>query len=256
MVTQLSESAYKPWAMGSARKAAIDLIKIEDGHIIINPKSNQELGTGEINIFEHGAKQAVYGVFDLILGTFVSVGVGYYELENNPDVAYDRSAALFMDTKERGWTAFHLMDHKFLPIDLPETGDATEAMRLKYQWLDLIVKGAYIDINVATYAPQMYNYFASLLTMEPEQCKATIAAHITNKREKRLAWAASQAEVTPIPTSFKVGSEELSLEEVRSCKGLLVKKDSYGFTVGTANEAAISQLAWLLNNGYTLSRPS
>jgi hypothetical protein len=255
-VEQLKSSAYKPWAMESERKTVNDLIIVSNGHIIINPNSCQKLGTGMINIFEHGAKQAIYGAFDLCLGTYAIAGVGYYELVGNQDVAYERGASMFMNVEGHGWTAFHRMDQRFLPIDLPDTGDVTEAMRLKYAWLDLIVKGAYIDIDVATYAPQMYNYFASLLTMEPEQCKATIFAHVANKKEKRLAWAASQAEATPTPDTFRVGADDLGIEQVRNTKSLLAKKGAYAFSVGTASDAAISQLAWLLNNGYTLSRPA
>lgn len=253
---QLKSSAYKPWAKESQRKTVSDLITVSNGHIIINPNSNQELGAGTINIFEHGAKQAIYGAFDLCLGTYSVVDVGYYELGGNAEVAYERNASMFMNVEGRGWTAFHRMDHRFLPIDLPDTSDVTEIMRLKYAWLDLIVKGAYIDIDIATYAPQLYNYFASLLVMEPAQCKATISAHITNKKEKRLAWAASQAEVTPTPDTFRVGTEDLGIEQVRNTKGLLAKKGTYAFSVGTQNDAAINQLAWLLSNGYTLSRLS
>lgn len=254
-VAQLQNAAYKPWETDFVRKSVADLIQVTNGHIIINPNSVKELGTGIINIFESGAKQAVYGVFDLILGTYATAEVGVYELVGSiANVAYRSKAQLFMNTEGKGWTAYRVMDGKYLPMDLPQDNAAAETMRLKYEWLDLVLKGAYIDIDVSTYAPQMYDYFGSLLAMTPSQAQSTIKAHMANKEERRLTWAASQAEAVAIPNTFTVDGQALSLADVKTFKKLFIKKGERVFTAGTASAAEQAQLAYLLSNGYTLSR--
>jgi len=254
LIAQLVDASYSPWVQASIRNNVTDLIRVEDGHIIINPNSNVELGTGTLCIFEHGAKQAVYAVLDLILDVYTKVAVGAYELYTNPDKAYSNKAALFMNVKDVGWTAFHKVDKDFLPMDLPETGQATELMRLKYQWMDLVIKGAYIDLNVEIYAPQLYNYFASLLTMVPQDAADTIDAHMENARERRIAWAASQAENPEPASEYVIDGKTFDTDTVKGLKKVYVRKGERIFSSGTSSTAELAHLTYLLQNGYTLSQ--
>ena len=253
LVKQLLAAGYAPWVQDTTRTTVMDLIRIVDGHIIINPNSNQKLGTGVLCVFEHGVKQGIYGAFDLILGTYLNVAVGGYELYSDPDKAYNTHASLFMNIKDKGWTAFHQMDGKLYPMDLPETGQAMEIMRLKYQWLDLIIRGAYIDINVEEYAPQLYNYFASLLTMTAPEAITTIDAHVENKRERRIAWAASQSEDIEPAAEFLVDGKTFDTDTVKEFKKIFVTKGERIFTTGTSSPEELVHLTYLLQNGYTLS---
>jgi hypothetical protein len=254
VVAQLQAAAYAPWAKDTVRDAVSNFIQVADGHVIINPNSNQKLGTGTLCVFEHGAKQAIYAAFDLILGTYQNVAVGAYELWSDPDKAYDTTASLYMNVEGHGWTAFRRMDGKLVPIDLPETGDATEAMRLKYQWLDLVIKGAYIDINIEEYAPQLYSYFGSLMAMTPQEAITTIDAHVANRRERRIVWAASQSEPIETASEFVIDEKTYDVDTVKEMKKLFVTKGERFFSAGTSSPAELAHLTYLLQNGYTLSR--
>jgi hypothetical protein len=252
-VEKLQSAAYQPWTQGTQRTLITDLITLEDGHIIINKNSNKKLGTGTICVFEHGAKQGIYGAFDLMLEKYISAVPGEYELESNPDKAYDTKACLYKKV-EGVWMAFRRIDGNYVAMDLPEDTQAAEAMRLRLSWLDLVIKGAYIDINVNEYAPQLCNYFGSLLGMTPMEAAQTIDCHIANKRERRITWTAAQTEaVTPVDV-FKVDTEDVGTDALKALKKIFVKKGERVFTAGTSSAAELSNLTYLLQHGYTLSR--
>jgi hypothetical protein len=53
-----------------------------------------------------------------------------------------------------------------------------------------------------------------------------------------------------------VDEDNLTKEQVKSIVKLFVTKGERIFAVGTTTEAQLNQLAYLMANGYTLSRPS
>jgi len=254
LVPQLQEAVYEPWAQGTSRIAVTDLIKIENGHVIINPNSNKELGTGEICIFNNGAKQAIYGAFSLILNEYVVASVGEYALKSNHQVAYEAHATMWLESETKGWLAFHRMDGKYVAFELPETGDAIETMRLRLTWLNMIIKGAYIDINVEQYAPQLYNYFSSLLAMNTDDAIVTIAKHKINKDTKRIEWKRAEAAAPIILDSYKVDGLDFTRDQMFGMKKIFAKLGEIEFSAGTINQTELNHVAHLLSRGYTLSR--
>ena len=254
LVPQLQEAVYEPWAQGTSRTMVTDLIKIEDGHVIINPNSNKELGTGEICIFNNGAKQAIYGAFSLILNEFVLASVGEYALKSNHQASYEAHATMWLEHETKGWLAFHRMDGKYVAFELPETGDAIETMRLRLTWLNMILKGAYIDINVEQYAPQLYGYFASLLTMNAEDASVVIMKHKVSKDAKRIEWKRAEAAAPILLDSYKVDGLDFTKDQMFDMKKIFAKLGDVIFSAGTVNQTELNHVAHLLSRGYTLSR--
>jgi hypothetical protein len=248
---QLADATNPVWCT-SPRVKVSDLVSVQGGNFVMNPHGVKAMG-GSTNVYGAGVRQAIYAIFDLILGEFESFRPGRYERVVDTQKAFDTHAALYEFTQGKGWECSKHMGDGFVPMDLPQDGDAIEIMRLKFEWLDLIIRGAYVEIAVEGYATEFYNYLGSLMTMNEEQVRSTILKHKRDAEARRKAWKTSQISTVAIPETIIIDGRNVALNSIGSIKKIFASDGDTKFSAGTEGDKAIKHLAFLAANGYTLT---
>ncbi len=258
---QLERSADPLWVNGSVRKSVRDMIDATStpNHIVINPHSNPAYPIQLAGAFD--GKAVIYAAFNFAQDEFISFYPGRHEVNLDFNIPRTLKAVSFRTDQNGRWHCFRiqnrgLVEIKFKNLDGEDPDPYEVYLHDNYQnrhdMIDLVMQGGYADIDLSD-APQLYKYFLSLLSMEPNEARATAEKHEENRIASNVAYRKS-TNVAPAD-SFTIDGERVAADVVKEMGRLQASHKELGYTFGVSARN-LPYLTELAEEGYTLSRPS
>lgn len=249
---QLDNSAEALWCQNSRTKVT-DMIDVTAGnHIIrINPGSNRELDA-ENNGWD--GKALIYAAFGLALDEYTIFHPGFHELTVNKNKPRTLKAFRFKADDGGKWHCFRWQNRGAVEIKFKDTEDPyliwlRDNYMNVHDSIDLVIQGAYAEIDLSK-MPELYDYFLSLMSMEPEEARATIEAHISKKIESNNQWQKSK-EIEPLD-EYVINGKTINADVVKHMQNVVATNDAKGYSYNVQGKN-LSYLAQLVSAGYTLS---